>query len=206
MSAIQAQLSRFFQPFSEQPIVVAYSGGIDSQVLLHALSLLKKQNKITNELFVCHVNHGLSEHALSWQKSAEKFCQQLGLPLAVFQVNVKEVAGESLEALARTARYQALKNYAPNNALIVTGHHLDDQSETFLLALKRGAGLKGLSAMSENIEVEQAAQLDNEMAINNNGLTKKQHRLVRPLLSISRQEIHDYALHHQLTWVEDESN
>jgi len=193
MSVIQTSLSQFFKSYPHQPIVVAYSGGIDSQVLLHGLAHLKNQNLISNELSVCHVNHGLSVNALSWQHAAECFCQKLSLPIQTFQVKIKEITGQSLEAIARDARYKALKHYAPNNALIVTGHHLNDQSETFLLALKRGAGLKGLSAMSQVLRVKSQGHSTGQL-------------LVRPLLKLTRKDIEHYAHEHGLTWVEDESN
>lgn len=193
MATISSRLKAFFQRFEHRPIVVAYSGGIDSQVLLHALAQLKKQQQISNHLTVCHINHGLSDNAHLWQLSAQEYCHKLSIPLQVFQVNVKEVTGESLEALARDARYKALKNHADDNALIVTGHHLDDQSETFLLALKRGAGLKGLSAMAQVLTLSSENH-------------KKQQLLLRPLLNTTRSEIEQYAQLHQLTWLEDESN
>ena len=201
MSSIHQHLIDFLKVYPNQPIVVAYSGGIDSQVLLFALAQLKQQKLLTNELLVCHINHGLSDNALSWQHAAEDFCQQLGLALQVFQVEVKEVPGESLEALARNARYKALRSYAASNALIMTGHHGDDQSETFLLALKRGAGLKGLSAMSEVVKLNHSFNSSDHFTTNNN-----QQLLVRPLLNISRKCIDNYAREHELTWVEDESN
>lgn len=168
-------------------LVIAYSGGVDSQVLLHALVQLKHQAFISNPITVCHVNHGLSDNAKTWQQFAENACSKYGVQLVVKSVNIKAQAQQSLEELARDARYDALNTISDNPALILTGHHSDDQSETFLLALKRGAGLKGLSAMSEISQ-------------------RETHRLVRPLLSISRQTILDYAKAHQLRWIEDESN
>ena len=169
------------------PIIIAYSGGVDSQVLLHSLAKLSKQNLIKNPITVCHVNHGLSENAQQWQQFAQKQCLQLNLTLVVCAVNVQDKKQQSLEALARDARYSALKNVNAEKSLIITGHHSDDQSETFLLALKRGSGLKGLSAMRV------------EMPLGH-------HLLIRPLLNISRQFIEDYAHLTKLSWVEDESN
>lgn len=199
MSLIQTCLKQFFKTFPERPIIVAYSGGIDSQVLLHALAQLKREHSLPNSLSVCHINHGLSCNAKIWQLAAENFCQQLSLPIQVVEVNVKEIIGESLEALAREARYKAIKACSPNDALIVTGHHLDDQSETFLLALKRGAGLKGLSAMAETVKLHFGSTLTSAEET-------KQQLLIRPLLKVSRNEINRYALAHKLSWVEDESN
>lgn len=187
MNNIEFLLFRIINEQPLKPIVIAYSGGIDSQVLLHALAKLSDTNSISNPITVCHVNHGLSDNAQNWQKFAQQQCTQLNLPLAIREVKVKVQKQQSLEALARDARYKALIAINTEKSLIITGHHSDDQSETFLLALKRGAGLKGLSAMS------------NEMALS-------QHTLLRPLLNISRAEIEAYASSHGLSWVEDESN
>ena len=191
MNKIESALLSALSKYPKMPLVIAYSGGVDSQVLLHALASLKQKNTtypaILNTITVCHVNHGLSSNANDWQKFAEQACQKLNITLTVCQVNVLPQAQQSLEALARDARYQALQSIYDEPSLIITGHHSDDQAETFLLALKRGSGLKGLSAMA--------------------AITKQDKDLLaRPLLTISRAEIIDYALEHNLTWVEDESN
>ena len=191
MSLIESTLLNFFQQYPQRPIVIAYSGGVDSQVLLHALASLNQQQALNNDVSVCHVNHGLSVNAQKWQQFARQQCKQLKLPLVVFEVNVQAKPQQSLEALARDARYHALKTSSADNALIVTGHHSDDQSETFLLALKRGSGLKGLSAMA------QVSQF-NPQCLN--------QLLVRPLLKLTRKDITDYAQRHNLIWIEDESN
>ena len=219
MHDIQQTLYSFFKRYPERPIVIAYSGGIDSQVLLHALAHLKyldsKEQPLSQSLnqsiTVCHINHGLSPQATTWQQLAQQQCDQLSLSLTICQVEIKAKAQHSLEALARDARYQALYEVCPDNALIVTGHHSDDQSETFLLALKRGSGLKGLSAMAEisplsphfsiaQSEVNKISETDTD------GQKYKNLHLVRPLLSLPRSSIEAYAKEHALTWVEDESN
>jgi len=203
MHKIESALYSVISEYPDKPIVIAYSGGVDSQVLLHALAKLKHAklpfltsehslantvaNGLSNKVIVCHVNHGLSENAQYWQEFATEQCQQVKLPLTVCAVNVQPQAQCSLEALARDARYQALQQVAAQPSIIVTGHHSDDQSETFLLALKRGSGLKGLSAMASQAPLAE-------------------HTLTRPLLAITRQEIVDYANQQQLTWIEDESN
>ena len=186
-SALHNTLKVLFKPDENIELIVAYSGGIDSQVLLHALMQLKKNQLISNKITVCHVNHGLSQNAEDWQEFAKIECAKLSVELIIKCVNVQAQAQQSLEALARDARYYALKTLRDNKSLVLTGHHSDDQSETFLLALKRGAGLKGLSAMSVQTQLGQ-------------------HLLVRPLLTVSRQEIEAYANDNQLSWVEDESN
>jgi len=187
MSLIESTLVNFFQQYPTRDIVIAYSGGADSQVLLHALARLKQQRKLKNALQICHVNHGLSDNAVTWQEFAQQQAKNLALPIDICQVNVIPQKQYSLEELARNARYKALQQSSSDNALIVTGHHSDDQSETFLLALKRGAGLKGLSAMKTVMPLGKQI-------------------LVRPLLHIPRETIIAYANEHQLLWIDDESN
>jgi len=187
MLSIESYVEAFFLKHASRNILIAYSGGVDSQVILHCLASLKNKNRLKARLRVCHVDHGLSDNSVQWQQFAKEQCHKLNIPLDIVCVNVKIQAQKSLEALARDARYSALKSIASVGDLIVTGHHSDDQVETFLLALKRGAGLKGLSAMQKEMQLGQ--QL-----------------LVRPLLNFSRADIEHYAKEHQLTWVEDESN
>ncbi len=187
MNHIESALVNAISKHPKLPLVIAYSGGVDSQVLLHAFASLKKKKLLSNQVTVCHVNHGLSENAAVWQLFAKQQCQQFNLPLKVCLVNVQAQAQQSLEALARDARYRALQSIYNESSLIITGHHRDDQAETFLLALKRGSGLKGLSAMAT--QTKQGKDI-----------------LVRPMLTISRSEIIDYAKSCDLTWVEDESN
>jgi tRNA(Ile)-lysidine synthase len=187
MNNIESTLLAFFNGTNDKTIVVAYSGGVDSQVLLAALSTLKQQQQLKNPIVVCHVNHGLSINAAAWHKFANEQCQQFSLPLTIHQLALKKLPQQSLEAIARDARYQCLVEASEEPAFIVTGHHLNDQAETFLLALKRGSGLKGLSAMAQHS-------------------TLAHHSLVRPLLGISREDIVAYAQHKKLDWIEDESN
>ena len=187
MNIIESALAQFFNRTPDKTIVIAYSGGVDSQVLLVALAKLKQQGQLTNSIIVCHVNHGLSADADAWQAFAQHQSNSFSLPFISHKLNLKKQAQKSLEAVARDARYQCLIQASAEPALIVTGHHLNDQAETFLLALKRGSGLKGLSAMPVSLPLAQ-------------------HRLVRPLLSIARTDIVAYAKQQQLSWIEDESN
>jgi len=191
MHAIEQALIFAINKYPKMPLVIAYSGGVDSQVLLYALAKLKHAKKtahlIPQLMSVCHVNHGLSENAEQWQIFAKQQCLQVNLPITVCQIKVQAQPQQSLEALARDARYQALQSTSTEPSIIITGHHCDDQAETFLLALKRGSGLKGLSAMATE------AQLGENL-------------LIRPLLNISRKQVVEYANAHDLNWVEDESN
>ena len=187
MNIIESALLQFFNRTPDKTLIIAYSGGVDSQVLLVALAKLKQQGQLANNIVVCHVNHGLSPDADAWQAFAQHQCNNFSLPFISYKLNLKKQAQQSLEAIARDARYQCLVQASTEPALIVTGHHLNDQVETFLLALKRGSGLKGLSAMPASLQLAP-------------------HRLVRPLLSISRADIVVYANQQQLDWIEDESN
>lgn len=187
MHPIESIVLKTITKYPDMPLVIAYSGGVDSQVLLHTLAALTQSFVISNPITVCHVNHGLSKNAVDWQVFAEQACLALNLKLKICQVNVQAQPQQSLEALARDARYQALQSINTLPSLILTGHHSDDQAETFLLALKRGSGLKGLSAMTS--ETKQGKDV-----------------ILRPLLNITRTQILDYAHKLQLNWVEDESN
>lgn len=182
-------LKNYLVKYPETPIVVAYSGGIDSQVLLHAVSKLEQNKTVTNRILAIHVNHGLSPLAEQWQNFCKQQCQQLSIEFQTIEVEILNKPRTSIEAQARDKRYQVLENLSPDNALILTGHHQDDQVETFFLSLKRGSGLKGLSAMGQYSSFGNKSQF-----------------LLRPLLNISRAEIELYAKEHNLKWIEDESN
>ena len=182
---IQAQVSQFLSyTISTNPsptLLVAFSGGVDSCVLLHALAQAKKPHHFN--LQAMHVHHGLSPNADVWAEFCAKTCAAYQVPLEVVKVKVEKNAGLGVEAAAREARYQAL--FAAGADYILLAHHQDDQAETLLLQLLRGAGLKGLSAMASQ---------------------DADRRLLRPLLDISRVEVDAYAKAAQLTWIEDESN
>lgn len=195
--SLESQLFNLLQPYSDTHIIIAYSGGIDSQVLLHALLNLKNADQksafhIINPISVCHVNHGLSDNAFEWERFAQQQCDLRQVSLDIFQVNVKPTAQHSLEELARNARYNAIKSLIIQKQLkktvVLTGHHSDDQAETLLLALKRGSGLKGLSSMKQTLPLA-----DNIL-------------LFRPLLNLSRSEVEAYAKVNKLDWIDDESN
>ena len=165
-------------------LVLAYSGGLDSQVLLHLLWPLCQQLAIP--LQVVHVHHGLSSQADAWARFCQQQCQQLNLPFALRHVHIQPDA--NVEQQARHARYKVLAEYITEpQASLVCAHHADDQFETLVLALKRGAGLNGLAAMPTR-------------------RTFAQGQLWRPLLACSRQQLADYANRHALSWVEDDSN
>ncbi len=166
---------------AEHNIVVAYSGGLDSHALLRACQRLKLP------LRAIHIHHGLQSQADAWVIHCEKICHSLGVPLDVIYINAKAASGQSPEEAARIARYQALENALQPGDYLFTAQHMDDQSETVLLQLLRGAGPAGLAAMP------QVRRLGNIL-----------HG--RPLLSFTRAEIETYARQEKLQWVEDPSN
>ncbi|MCG9747131.1 tRNA lysidine(34) synthetase TilS [Shewanella sp. Isolate8] len=168
-------------------LVLAYSGGVDSEVLAYGLSRFAKQHPEFNYLLV-HVHHGLSANADSWQSHCERRAREYGLPISVKRVTVASGARISLEAAAREARYDALLSELASGDILLTAHHQDDQLETLLLALKRGLGPKGLAAMG----AVQAFTPEN--------------LLLRPLLTCSRAQIEAFAKAQGLEHIEDESN
>lgn len=184
---LSAQVNTFFSTiFSSKKcvnshIVIGLSGGLDSSVLLHLLANLRQT--LPFQLSAHHVHHGLSAHADAWADFCEKSCNALNIPLAVSKVSIDVNSGLGVEASARKARYAEL--LAIDADYICTAHHQDDQAETLLLQLARGAGVKGLSGM---------AAIDDA------------RKLLRPLLNISRAELEAYAQQHQLSWVDDDSN
>lgn len=164
-------------------IHIAYSGGLDSSVLLH----LYANAELKSTLNVIHINHKLSPNAKQWQQHCQQQCDALNLPLQIIPVKAKAEQGESPEAVARNVRYAAFETLLQENEILVTAHHQDDQLETFFLQLLRGAGIKGLTGMP----------------------VKKKFAggyLLRPLLNYTREELEAYAKKHAITWIEDESN
>ena len=165
--------------------LIALSGGLDSCVLLHALAKFRTDNEI--KLKVLHVNHQLQKMADEWVEFCQSKVTALGLNCEIEVVSIEKNTGDSLEALARHARYGVFKKYMQTNTCLLTAHHADDQFETFLLQLFRGAGPKGLSAMALQ-----------------KSFGRGQH--ARPLLALSREQLEDYALKNEIQYIQDPSN
>ncbi|WP_445571398.1 tRNA lysidine(34) synthetase TilS [Pseudomonas sp. E102] len=163
---------------------IAFSGGLDSTVLLHLLVSLAK-SQVLPPLGAIHVHHGLQAVAEAWPEHCRRVCETLGVPLQVISVEVRP--GASVERAARDARYTAFIAATQNNEVLLTAQHRDDQAETLLFRLLRGAGARGLSAMPKQRPLGQG-------------------HLLRPLLDVSRAELEAYASRHGLSWVEDPSN
>jgi len=166
-------------------LTVALSGGVDSVVLLDML--VKLSNTIEFQLSATHVHHGISRNADHWSDFCQKLCDELAIPLTIFRIQVDKQTQQSLEAAARDARYQAFARV--DTDFIVLAQHQDDQAETLLLQMLRGAGIKGLSAMPP-VRI----------------LADTSIKLLRPLLNIPRITLLHYAQASNLSWVDDESN
>ncbi|MBS0288468.1 MAG: tRNA lysidine(34) synthetase TilS [Proteobacteria bacterium] len=178
-------LNRWFDVQGESPVIVAYSGGRDSHVLLHALVQIRQQRNI--QLSAIHINHGLQKASSDWATHCQQICFEFQVPIKVVSLKLKIPAGSSLEEVARQARYQQFALLLKKQDTLFSAHHQDDQAETFLLQLLRGSGIKGLGAIAPIKPLGEG-------------------RLARPLLEISREQIASYALQNQLKWVEDPSN
>lgn len=175
-----ATVARFLaeQDLQAKRLVVGLSGGVDSVVLLH---ILRSHGVPVSAI---HVHHGLSPNADAWARFCRGLCRRWKVPLAVRRVQVQR-AGRGPEAAARAARYACFVKASAD--IVFLGHHLDDQAETVLMNLLRGAGVRGARGMAARASLQ--------------GKT-----LLRPLLEVPREAIIDYARGQRLEWVEDESN
>ena len=165
---------------------IAYSGGLDSQVLLHLCAKLKDSHPDL-QFAAVHIHHGLQAAADEWAETCEATSRLLGIPFQLLRVKAMPKPGESPEEAARNARYEALRALLSESEALLTAQHRDDQAETLLLQLFRGAGIDGLAAMPEYTAFGPGF-------------------LLRPLLSFSRTQLREYAEEHGLAWIEDPSN
>ena len=177
----QISLESIYTPSENTCYVVAYSGGIDSHVLLHCC---KKLNLTVRAV---HVHHGLQNIADEWVIHCQSICRAFNIPLDVIYVDANKKKRQSPEEAARRVRYEALQNNLIDGDCLLTAQHLNDQAETLLLQLFRTASTAGLSAMPAQRQLGKYSHL-------------------RPLLSFSRQEIERFAEENFLNWIEDPTN
>ena len=168
---------------SSRTVYVALSGGIDSVVLAHLMVCAEIP------FTAIHINHQLHPDAHRWQTFCEQFCSELGVELITRSVSIKGT--NNLEAKARKARYEAINDVIESDGVVCFAHHQSDLVETFLLQLKRGSGLNGLTSL----------RAKRNMAFHNKAWTA-----FRPILNVPKNDILTYAQTHQLHWVEDPSN
>lgn len=166
-----------------QRIGVAFSGGIDSMVLLHSLSLRPENKK---KLYALHVNHGINSKSSLWEEHCRKICLSLNIKFISFKLD-SFVDENSNENDLREARYDQLLSWADEGDVLCTAHHKDDQIETILFRILRGTGIKGLEGIKKLTAMR---NID----------------LVRPLLDFCKEDLVNYAQLNKLSWVEDESN
>ncbi|MBL8492595.1 MAG: tRNA lysidine(34) synthetase TilS [Rhodocyclaceae bacterium] len=164
---------------SSVPIVVAYSGGMDSTVLLHATKAFCAETR--RKVAALHVNHGLSSNSFQWEAFCRRQCADWGVPLTVKRVRVLAQTGRGVEAAAREARYKVLG--LARAATVLLAHHAGDQAETILFNLCRGSGMRGGAAMRP-----------------------ERDRYRRPFLALDKPCIESYANANGLQWIHDESN
>ncbi|MGE7994453.1 tRNA lysidine(34) synthetase TilS [Pseudomonas sp. NPDC089554] len=180
-----SDLTQSFSPWLNAPAwYVAFSGGLDSTVLLHLLADYARHHD-SPPLRAVHIHHGLQAAADAWPAHCQQVCDALGVDLCVISVQV--APGASLEQAARDARYQAFTEILGPGEVLFTGQHREDQAETLLFRLLRGAGLRGLAAMPVSRPLGQGS-------------------LVRPLLDQARDHLQQYAQGAGLKWIEDPSN
>ncbi|MCY1352462.1 tRNA(Ile)-lysidine synthase [compost metagenome] len=183
--SLEARLLSALAPWRHAPAWhVAFSGGLDSTVLLHLLARLARCEALP-PLSAIHVHHGLQAAADAWPAHCQEVCGELGIPLRVLRVTVD--SGPSLERAARDARYAAFIGQMAAGDVLFSAQHRDDQAETLLFRLLRGAGVRGLAGMPASRPLGPGT-------------------LVRPLLQSSRAELEAYGRAEGFGWVEDPSN
>lgn len=164
---------------------IAYSGGLDSHVLLHALAHLKQDHPEWPDITAVHINHQLQNDANHWEQHCQQQALALGVSYLAFKVDIP--TNTNVEAIARQERYKAFASLLLDSDCLFMAHHQQDQLETFIYRLFRGAGIQGLMAMPK------------ERMLNKGNI-------VRPLLDASRKELESYAELHRLLYVNDPSN
>lgn len=182
LTKFQTQIDKYAS--TQKQFLIGFSGGLDSTALLLLFTKLR-ENRPHLQMRAIHIHHGLSANADSWTEHCKQICEQLNVPLIIEKVRVDTCNG--IEAGAREARYQAMSQHILPDEILATAHHLQDQTETFFLALKRGSGLQGLGAMQLQSTVYNLP-------------------VFRPLLHFTRPELEQFVQATKLDWVEDESN
>ncbi|MGD9597326.1 MAG: tRNA lysidine(34) synthetase TilS [Steroidobacteraceae bacterium] len=183
---LAARLAALIASFPDARVAVAFSGGGDSLALLAAIATVARRRPRL-ALRALHVDHGLDAASGHWARRCRALAGAQGVRFGVRRVAVAAGPGESLEAAARTARYAAFARALAPGECLLTAHHLDDQAETVLLQLLRGAGVAGLAAMPARAPLGRGW-------------------LLRPLLDVPRAALRDYARRRRLEWIEDPMN
>ena len=166
-------------------LVIGFSGGLDSTVLLHALATAREEQ--APSLLAVYIDHDLHSDSVEWGKHCESVAQRLGVAFLQLDIRVNTDSGQGMEGAARIARYDAFREVVRAGDWLLSAHHKDDQAETLMLNLLRGSGPAGLAGIGEVQPFSDGW-------------------LVRPLLSFARTELQAYAKAHDLAWIDDPSN
>jgi tRNA(Ile)-lysidine synthase len=185
LARFERALAPLWQTEPQARVLLALSGGVDSRVLLELLRRMRRRRPL--QLRAVHVNHHLQPAAAAFAREVAAMCRALEVPCRIRHVRGLVQKGVSIESVARTARYALLRQELKAGEFLLTAHHLDDQAETLLLQLFRGAGVDGLAAMPVETEFGRG-------------------RLLRPLLDFAREELEQLATQWQMRWIEDPSN
>ena len=184
-SIFEKSITNNIKQESYSDILVAYSGGIDSTALLFFSK--KFANKYNKNIKAIHINHNLNQDAKSWELHCENFCKKIEVKLIIKNIKIILNKSDSIEEKARDARYKSIYEVMKKNTIMLTAHHLEDQSETFLHQLLRGAGVTGLSSMPVVKKIDQGFH-------------------IRPFLKLNKEAIYDIANYNNLLYIEDSSN
>ena len=169
-------------------LIVGFSGGIDSSVLLHGVSLLARKGLLQTNIKAIHINHGINESCNQWASFCARICSDYKVSLEIKALTDSYNLSEGIsEEILRKERYRAFNSSLASESGLLLAHHNDDQLETLLLRLNRGAGVRGLSGMQESRPLGKGT-------------------IYRPLLKFDRQSIEEFAKNEGLEWIEDDSN
>jgi len=185
-AAVESSLAAWAPTWPDASLCIALSGGVDSVALLQAAREVAARHPGL-QLRALHVDHGLQPQSGEWAASCRELCGRLAIPFEVLELKLVPRKGESVEAEARSERYAALSAALEPGECLLTAHHADDQLETVLLQLFRGAGVAGLAAMPPSAALGPGLHL-------------------RPLLQASREEIVEFAKLRGLEWIDDPMN
>ena len=176
-------IERQIKPLLPNKFCIAFSGGVDSTVLLHVMKNIIDEK---SQIRAIHINHNIVDNSKVWTKTCKSICKNFGIDIEIISLEVTH-NGYGLEAAARDERYEKLKEKLYENEYLLTAHHEEDQMETVFLRMARGTGLDGLQGINEKYSFGEGI-------------------IFRPMLEVSKTSVMDYAKEHQLKWVEDSSN
>ena len=176
-------IERQIKPLLPNKFCIAFSGGVDSTVLLHAIKNIIDEK---SQIRAIHINHNIVGNSKVWAKTCKSICKNIGIDIEIISLEVTH-NGYGIEAAARDERYKKLKEILYENEYLLTAHHEEDQMETVFLRMARGTGLDGLQGINEKYSFGEGI-------------------IFRPMLEVSKTSVMDYAKEHQLKWVEDSSN